>query len=390
MTLEVLDVLEVLEVLEVVTTRDSGGAQETVVQTALRVDPSVARVSVAAGPDAPGGWSRFDAADAASITLHDLPSLRRSLHPLRDLRALIDLYVCFRSRRPDVVHTHSSKAGVLGRVAARAAGVPVIHTVHGWSFASLRGWRRSLVIGLERMLARFTTRIVVVSDTDRRDGINARIGTPEQYVLIRSGVALDGFRTTTARAVAREALGIDAGALVIGSVGRLAAQKDPLTMVEAFARIAATHPHAVLVMAGSGPLAEAVSTRAYELRVADRVRLLGERRDVADVLRAFDVFVLSSRWEGLPRSLVEAMAAGLPVVATSVNGVPEIVEDGRTGLLVPPGDAETLARTVARLLDDDVTRRRLGTAAAAAVGEFDVDTMARRLEHVYVEARRAG
>jgi glycosyltransferase involved in cell wall biosynthesis len=377
-----------LRVCQVITKLEIGGAQETVLVTAeqFRDDPDVELVTLAGPEDASGGVN-WDRAARRDLDVRVVPELRRAVLPGLDVRALGALRRSIRELRPDVVHTHSSKAGVLGRIAATREGVTAVHTVHGWS--TIRGDQsalvRTAVVALERRLAVRTAGLVVVTEGDRAIGLEEGIGRPDQYHLVRS--PLDAGAAAEARAqrvASRQALGLGDAAFVVGSVGRLASPKDPGTLLAGFARFAEQAPDAVLVLLGTGPLAEDLRATAARLGIADRVRFAGEDPRAAVLVGAFDVSVLASRWEGLPRTVVEAAAAGVPIVANPVGGVSEVVEDGRSGLLFPVGDDAALARALARLHADVTERRRLAVAAAERVtDDFGVTTMGRRLAELW-------
>ncbi len=375
-----------IRILHVITRMIVGGAQEnTLLSCALASRPGF-HCELLSGVQTGAEGELHSETRARGVVHHLEPSLVREIHPVKDALALARLTRFLRAGRWDVVHTHSSKAGVLGRCAARLAGVPhVVHTVHGWGFhegQSAAVFR--LYVLLERMCAPRTDVLVHVAERDRVLGLRQRIGRPEQYRLIRSGIEIARFRDDrTPPAAARRALGVPEDAFVVGSVGRLVPQKAPLDLVDAFAEVAAAVPRAFLVIVGDGPLRGAVEARAAARGLADRVVLPGIRRDVPALLRAFDVFALSSRWEGLPRVFPQAMAAGLAVVATDVAGAADIVEPGHTGFLVPPGDTRALGHGILRLAGDAALRRRLGAAARDAVEAFSAERMAGQLEDVY-------
>jgi glycosyltransferase involved in cell wall biosynthesis len=285
------------------------------------------------------------------------------------------------------VHTNSSKAGILGRLAARRASVPrVLHSVHGWPFHEGQSAVASAVwTQLERRTARFAERLVVVADVDRQKGLNAGIGRPEQYRTVRSGLELDQYvADQRARMEVRDELGIPASAFVIGSVCRLSPQKDPLLLLEGALPVLRAHSDARLLLVGDGPLRGAVESVVLGSGVADQVLLTGLRRDVPRLLNAMDLFVLSSRWEGLPRTLIQAMATGVPVVATDADGVREVVVDGVTGWLVSRGSAAGLAAAVRQAIAEPERRRAMASAAGARLPEFDAVTMVRQLESLYI------
>jgi glycosyltransferase involved in cell wall biosynthesis len=318
-------------VLIVITLAEIGGAQ-TYVAALLPALAKRFEVTVAAHGPGPLG----EAAAGAGAGFVPLRHLRRSVNPWRDACALVELVGLMRRLRPDVVHLNSSKAGVVGRVAARLARVPVcVFTVHGWSYAPYRGPVRALYRLLERALAPLTSAIVCVSDHDAA-AANGRA------VLIRNAVDL---------AAIPRAMPMASSPRIV-SVGRLKEPKDFVTLRRALESIERDGWHAMV--AGDGPQRAELEGGPFEL--------LGERDDVRELLAVSDVFVLSSRSEGLPMSVIEAMAAGLPVVATAVGGVPELVVDGETGMLVPPGDERSLASALRRLLADPELRRQMGDA----------------------------
>lgn len=377
------------KVLNVITKLAVGGAQETALAYCAGLDPARWETVLVAGPERSPEGDLFDEAAAQGVRVVTVGRLRRAVRPVADVRAVADLVRLFRRERPDIVHTHSSKAGLLGRLAARIAGVPVVvHTVHGWSFHDgMSRVGRTVAVGLERVAARWTWPMVVVTEVDAEIGLAAGIGQPAQYALVRSAVDVGRLRLGGAaaggRRAARLALGIPEGVPVVGTVTRLCRQKDPETLLRAARLLAELRPDARLVIVGDGPLRSEVERRVDELGLAAQVTLLGRRSDVDRLLPAFDAFVLSSAWEGLPRVVVEAMAAGVPVVSTDVGGIAEAVEDGVSGLLVPSGDGVALANALLRVLADPALAARLRAEASRRVDEFDLGPMVDRLDDLY-------
>lgn len=374
------------KVFNVITKLAVGGAQETALAYCSHLDPAAWDARIVTGPELSPEGDLFDEARRRGVPVEIIPGLRRRIHPARDLQALAQLVRLFRRERPDVVHTHSSKAGLVGRLAARIAGVPVVvHTVHGWSFhEGMPPAVHALAVAVERLAARWTWPLVVVAEVDAEIGMAAGIGQPDQYVVIRSAVDVDRLRRAAgARAAARAAMGIPEGVPVAGTVTRLCRQKDPETLLRAARLAAELRPDTRLVVVGDGPLRGKAEQLLDELDLRGHVTLLGRRSDVDVILPGFDVFVLSSRWEGLPRVIVEAMATGVPVVSTDVGGIAEAVEDRVSGLLVPAGDHVALANALVQVLGDPGLSARLRAAATKRVGEFDVATMADRLDDLY-------
>jgi glycosyltransferase involved in cell wall biosynthesis len=336
--------------LVLVTLAETGGAQ-TYVSSLLPALVERYDVTVAAHGDGP----LRERAVAVGARFVPLRSVRRPINTLRDVRGLVELAFLMRRLRPHAVHANSSKAGILGRVAARLTGVPVrIFTVHGWAFRAATGRTAVLYRFLERLVSPLTTTFVCVSESECAAGIAARTCDPRRTVVIRTGIDLDTPRASPADEPPR-----------IVSVGRLAYPKDPVTFVRALAALNGRDFSALLV--GDGPQRAAVQAALASLPAAARTRLVGDRHDVRALLAASQVFVLATRSEGLPLTVLEAMAAGLPVVASRVGGIPELVVDGETGLLVPPGDPVGLADAIARLLDDRRLRERLGAAGRSRV-----------------------
>lgn len=334
-----------ISVAHVITKLDMGGAQQTVLETVRGLDPTRFTSTVFAGNDAGTGGSIRPELDDLGVEVVEVDSLGRSIGP-RDPIALLDLRRELRRRSVDVVHTHSSKAGVLGRLAAASLTDPaIVHTVHGWSFRDHHPLpARSGAILLERRLARRSDRIFVVSERDRSSGLDHRIGTASQYRLVRSGVDLEAIASgPSARAAARRTLGLSDDDVVVGWVGRFDPIKGIDTLVSTVIDIARSRPDVRFVLVGSGPL-EASARAALDAGPhPPRVAFTGVRTDVEDLWAAFDVVLLTSVSEGLPRTVVEALAAGVPVVGTDVGGVREVLRSGRNGFVVPVGAHRALA-----------------------------------------------
>lgn len=371
-------------VLHLITRLDLGGAQQNTLYCAANHDREQFEVHLLAGA---GGMLDDEARRIDDAQVDLLPWLKHEISPGRDAEALCRLVSCFRSRKIDLVHTHSSKAGILGRLAARVAGVPaVVHTIHGWSFNPTQAApRRAAYVGMEKMAAGLTDRLVAVSARNRDEGLELGIGRPDQYVVLHSGIDVDAFRAPTVdRAELRRGLGFDDSHLVVGAVACLKPQKAPLDLVRAAAAAHAEEPRLRFFIAGDGELRPQVESLIRQEGLQEIVRPLGWRRDVPDLLHACDLFLLTSLHEGLPRSVLQAMASGAPVVATAVDGTPEVVEDGRTGLLVPPGRPAEAAQALLRMVRDDGLRERCVEEARRRLGRsFDIRAMVRDLDRLY-------
>jgi glycosyltransferase involved in cell wall biosynthesis len=372
--------------LRVVTliTRLEGGAGVLTLRGATALDPERFRVTIVTG----SGNHLLDQAAAAGLEVIMEPALRTPIDPRSDLPALRALGTLLRQRPFDVAHTHTSKAGVLGRMAAHRAAVPrIVHTYHGFPFHEFQSpGRRGAYVAIERRLGRITDVALCVGTGVAVEAVRRRLVAPERIRTI--GVAVEGAagaglpaRMPGARDRARRALGVPAGATVVGAVGRLAFQKAPedfLTMIDHLGRAGV-----VGVWVGGGELAGHVR-RLAETKTAGRIVLAGERQDVPEILPAFDVFVLPSLYEGLPTAVVEAMVAGIPVVATAVNAVGDVVVPGETGLLVPPRRPDLAADAVRYLLDRPAVAARMAVTARARLGErFGLPALRNALEAAY-------
>jgi len=354
--------------LILITLAEAGGAQTSVAQL---LPALVAEFDVILAAHGPGPLR--EAAEKSGVRLVELQDVRRAINPWRDLLGLIELVRLCRRLRPDIVHAHSSKAGALGRLAATIAGVPTrVFTVHGWSFSAYGGLAGRLYLWVERRLVRLTTSVVCVSRSARDLGMAAAACRAERTVVIHNAVDVGSFASARTHA----------GPPRIVSVGRLAFPKDFSTLVEALAGIGADWQASFV---GEGPLGAAIADEVRRRGLQKRIEFLGTREDVPQVLASSDVFTLSSRSEGLPVSILEAMAAGLPVVATDVGGVAEAVVDGETGLLVPAGNPQALTDALERLLRDEALRHRLGAAGRErALREFHVPSF----RHAHLELYR--
>lgn len=351
---------------------DLGGAQSYVRDVARRFSADGHEVHVVAG--ATGALT--DALAAAGIATSACPGLLRQIHPLHDPRAVRHLTRLIRAYRPDLVSCHSSKAGMIGRIAARMTGTPCLFTVHGWAFIDTVPWPvRTAYRWMERSCARLADRIVCVSEQVRQMGIDAGID-PATLTLIHNGlpdVALQ-LRADPGAGQPRAIM-----------VARFAAPKDHATVIRALAQV----PELQLDFVGDGPDEAAARQLAAETGVAGRIAFLGRRTDVPHVLARSHIFVLSSLSEAFPISTLEAMRAGLPTVVANVGGAGEAVRHGETGLLFERGDAAELAARLRVLAADPALRARMGARARARFeAEFTFERMYRATYDVYRAALR--
>lgn len=376
-----------LRVLHIITNLAVGGASETAIAHCRLADPDRIEASILCGAASPGEPTLVESAMGDGVKVEIFDGLKHALNPIADWRASHALRSWLRINRVDVVHTHGSKAGVLGRIAASKASVPaIIHTVHGWGHHSFQHpLMRRILIEAERKAALVTNHMIAVSQVNVNTGLEDGIGLPEQYSVIPSGIPIEKFRDVSVDSQSmRSELGIPHHAVVIGTVGRLAPQKAPQNFVSMAAIIAAEVPNSHFIWAGGGPLEHAFLDQIERCGLQGRIHYLGYRDDVPQLLRVFDVFVLTSLWEGLPRVFPQAMCAQLPIVATRVDGAAEAIDHGITGFLVDPGDSKTQSEYVVQLLNDPELRVSMGNEGLRRVDpKFSEVAMARAVEQIY-------
>jgi len=376
-----------IHLLVVITTLELGGAQKQALSIISGLDKKKFKVFLFTGK---GGLLENKARSIPSVMLYQSRFLERVLNPVRDLLVFFELVSFIKKNSIDIVHTHSSKAGILGRVSARCAGVKkIFHTVHGWSFNDYQPalFRFGAVV-LERCAARMTTKIIVVSEHDKRTGIAARIGKKSQYSRIRYGINDRQFSIKSSRF--RRELRIDDDDVLVTSISCFKPQKgiqDFLALISLIKkRIEGTRIDGAVkfILVGDGVLRQAVEKRMNDLVLNDMIILTGWRNDIPDILASSDIFVLTSLWEGLPVTVLESKAAGLPVVATHTGGIAEVITHGVNGYLVPRHDMEAMAGLLYPLLLSRDARRKMGEQRGGYLKNiFSEETMIRSYDELF-------
>lgn len=321
----------------------------------------------------------------AGVTIAPV-AMQRSISPAGDLGALRQLVGLMRRERFDLIHLHSSKAGFLGRIAARVAGVaPVVYSPHGMFFlADHSPMKRRFYVALEQFAARLCDAVIATSPSERATLLAHRIAPPAKIACIEYGIAIDPLPPDFSPDAQRRTLGLPPGAPLIGTVARVAAQKNPQLFVDAAALVLRELPDAYAVWCGDGELRAEAEARARMCEIADRCRFLGHREDAAAVLATFDLFWLTSNYESFGMATAEAMALARPVVATDVIGTRDVVVPGVTGVLTPPRDPQALADATLALLRDPERARAYGRAGRARAAErYTIERMARETAQLY-------
>lgn len=373
--------MEKVNILYVITKLELGGAQKQLLSLIRHLDKEQFQPFLFTARE---GLLIPESLSIKGITIIRSRCLDRSINPIRDFLALISIYIFIKRNNIAIVHTHSSKAGILGRLAARLAKVKfIIHTVQGWSFndyqPSLIRW---LFIWLERVTAKITHRLIVVSNYDKQKGLQNRIGNENKYAIIRYGINFTDFGITDR--YIREELGIGPDDLVVGMVACFKVQKSPQDFVRLAYLVNQILPEVKFVLVGDGIMRRYIKKLIAKFNLEKSVILTGWRWDVPRILSAIDVFVLTSLWEGLPIAVLEAMVSYRPVIATNTGGVAEVVVNGKTGFLIAPRDIKTMSDRLIVLLRDETLRMTIGKNAKQSLDcNFSLDNMVKKNLDLY-------
>jgi glycosyltransferase involved in cell wall biosynthesis len=380
---------EPIRVLQVITSL-AGGAGLHAYQLARDLDRTRFDARLVFGAGYP-----LDARVSREQLPHDVVSWRRSPNPLAAAAGAAELAAVLRRHRPQIVHAHCSLAGVVARLLARCARVPIVlFTVHAFASRDHQpAWRRRLLLAAERAMDRWTDHYCVTTQTYGQQVVARGIAERRKISVIPLGIDVPAPPSPGSRASARERLGLAPGELAIGAAGRFEPQKGMLYVIRALPRVRAASPSARLLLFGDGPLRAQLEREARMLGCASAVRFLGWRDDLASLLPGLDAFCVPSLWESFSYAVLEALAARVPVVASRADALPEVLGHGRRGVLVPPADPEALAQALIALLGDDARRRELaGRGRRHVERELDVETMVQRHAQLYaalVAARSA-
>lgn len=377
---------EKIKIAHIITRLELGGAQQNTLYCCEHHDRKKYEVLLISGV---GGFLDEKAKKIPGCKTYFLPELKHHVHPFWDFKVLGRLTQILRDEEVDLVHTHSSKAGILGRLAAKRAGVPcIIHTVHGWGFHPGQFFlARWLYQALERWAARFTDVLITVSDENRQAGLAAGIGSKEQYKVIHSGIDPRQYRLSFLQARRARAKLKSKGLPCVLVLSNFKQQKSPMDVLEVADALRSKVPYALFLWAGDGPLFGKVESEIKARGLERHFILLGWREDIAELLAASDVLLLTSLHEGLPRVVLQAMAAEKPVVATAVSGTPEAVKDGVTGFLHQPHDTTAMAESLKTILTDSRLGRKMGKAGREVLqGTFLIDEMLHQIERTYEKA----
>ena len=372
-----------MKIALIITELQLGGAQRIVIELAGRLAQSNWEVCVITNER---GLLLQDLQGIRGVEVITVATLRREITPFKDLLALVRITSLLNNFKPDIVHTHTPKAGLIGRVAARLLGIPCIHTVHGIGCdVSAMSLVEKVYLACERLAAKLSTVQVMVSERLRKTCVEHGLAPDGKVRVISGGFDARHFAKLPTRSQARAALGLPVEGVVIGTVSCMKPGKRVGDFVEVCKQVRSVIPNMTAVVAGDGELRQKIQRQIDHGGLEESTRLLGWRRDVPAIMAALDVFVLMSAHEGLGLVVLEAMAAGVPVVATRVDGCIEIIEGTRAGVLIERGDIEGGAAAVVRLLNDRGRLEQMGRRARKGVARWNFNAMCERYKEVYWE-----
>jgi glycosyltransferase involved in cell wall biosynthesis len=365
----------------IITKLELGGSQKVATYIAEHLNKNEFDSFIISGP---GGL--LDEEVSRRTKLIHISCLVREISPIKDFRALIEIYKILKDQKPDIVHTHSSKAGILGRIAAKMAGVKTIfHTIHGYGFNERQKiYVKYLYIYLERFCSMITKKLICVANEDIRKGLEYHIAKRDKFITIRAGVHINFYKNYKPQKQTRDAFIYDQNTKIISTIGPFKPQKNLADFIRAAKIISDNVSNIRFLMIGDGQQRSQLEGLIDELGVKDKILLLGWRNDVCEILCSSDIFVLTSLWEGLPCTVVEAMCCKKAVIANAVDGVKEIVKDNETGFLIKPLDYPETAKKAIYLLNNDDINLKFGERAQASIGdEFDIDFVVSQHEKLY-------
>jgi glycosyltransferase involved in cell wall biosynthesis len=372
-----------LKVCYIITKLELGGAQKVALYTAQHLDKKQFQDFLITGS---GGI--LDNEALSKFRLFQLPSLVREVSPFKDLKALWQIYKILKKEKPDIVHTHSSKAGILGRFAAKLAGIKkIVHTVHGYGFNETQKWYvKYIYVYVEKICAMISDKLIAVSKEDIKKGIAYRIAKESKFTLIRAGIDISFYKNYTPNAEFKKILGIDDKTRIISTIGPFKPQKNLKDFISAAEIVLSSISDVVFIIAGDGQLRPELEKQIASFGLQKKILLLGWRTDIADILYASEAFVMTSLWEGLPCTIVEAMCCAKPVIANGIDGVKEVIINGENGWQTKPYDYQDTAAKIIKLLQDKTLLLQIAQKAKASINEeFDSQYMVKQQENLYKE-----
>jgi glycosyltransferase involved in cell wall biosynthesis len=375
------------KVCVIITKLELGGAQKVALYCAGSLNKENFETFIISGM---GGY--LDREVFGKFKIYQLNNLIRKISIVKDFKALIDIYSILKKEKPDIVHTHSSKAGILGRIAAKLAGIKfIVHTIHGYGFNDTQNILiKYFYIFLEKFCAKFSNKLIAVSKKDIETGVKYKIAKEENFVLIRAGIDTEFYKNYIPKLELKKSLNISENKKLVTMVAPFKPQKNIFDFVCACKIVAEKNPDVFFVLVGDGTQRKDIESLIKKLGLEKNFFLLGWRTDIAEILKSSDIFVLTSLWEGLPCSIIEAMCCGKPVVANNVGGVNEVVKDGKTGFLIEKLDYRLTAQKINILLENvQLSKSFSENAKNFITQEFNIDFNTRQHEELYNSASKS-
>ena len=388
--------MENIKVLHIITRFDKGGSAQNTYLSLLGLRKKNYQLSLVSGLSLESEMKHeeikakekdIQILESEGIEFIQCPFLLRRINVIKDLKAFFDIWRIIKKYNPLIVHTHSSKAGLMGRLAAKLAGAPIIvHTPHGHVFFGYFGpFKTKLFIIFEKLASRITDKIVALTNREKKDHILFKIAEEDKFSVIYSGIELNILKESSSeeKQNLKKELGIPENSLIVGTAGRLVPVKGPEFLVKASKYIISKYPDTYFMFTGDGPLEQDLKRKALEMGISDNIIFLGWRDDLAKIISIYDIFVLPSLNEGMGRVLVEAMALGKSIVASNVGGIPDLVIHGKNGFLVPPKNPKELAKYIQVLLEDKDKREKMGLAGKEMAYNFTSERMVEKIANLY-------
>ena len=395
--------MENIKVLHIITRFDKGGSAQNTYLSLLGLKKKNYQLSLVSGlslesemkyEEIKAKEKDIQILESEGIKFIQCPFLLRKINIIKDLRAFFDIWRIIKKYNPLIVHTHSSKAGLMGRLAAKLAGTPIIvHTPHGHVFFGYFGpLKTKLFIIFEKLASRITDKIVALTNREKKDHMLFKIAEEDKFSVIYSGIELNILKESSfeEKQNLKKELGIPENSLIVGTAGRLVPVKGPEFLVKASKYIISKYPDTYFMFTGDGPLEQDLKRKALEMGISDNIIFLGWRDDLAKIISIYDVFVLPSLNEGMGRVLVEAMALGKSIVASNIGGIPDLVIHGKNGFLVPPKNPKELAKYIQILLEDEKKREKMGLAGKEMSLNFSAENMVEKIAELYEELLKGG
>jgi len=379
-----------IRVLHIITRLDHGGSSINTIETVCRLNKEKYRTDLISGRTYDPRKEIEHALIQKNIHVTFIDELRREIHLWFDIIALLKLYLAIKKGKYDIVHTHSSKAGILGRWAAKWAGVnAIVHTPHGHVFYGYAGpVLTKIFVILERITARITDKIITLTDMGRDEHVRFKVAPRAKFETIHTGVDFSHFNRSIDPDKVRDSYQLPEKTFLIGSVTRLDPVKGTDVLINAMAQINRQFPQTRLMIVGEGSQRTKLKEQCQSLRISDKVIFTGYRKNVSELMQIMDVFVLSSFNEGMPRAIVEAMACGRPVIASRTGGIPSLIREGEDGFLVPPGDVQALVQAMSGFVSHMDRGTAFGQRGKAKIFEhhradYSVESMLNKIETLY-------